>query len=286
MSAPSLFEGNVPLSESKGYSAVQSTRGPGEPRAQVAGLGRRPFVSAAVFVISIFPVSTDQTNGRPMTDEPTRDANDPHAETAEPAAAEPSSPPDAEAAGAEATEAEAVDEDGQDRPEEVERLREELEALKEERDELNDRLLRKAAELDNYRRRMDREKKRRREAGKVTVLEAMLEVLDDFERSLDAARDLDDADDPEAAYESLKGGVEMVFQKFQDQLESLGVEPIEAQGKPFDEQLHEAMMRQPSADAEPGTVLEEVQKGYTMGDRVIRHSRVVVAAEPFDDSTN
>jgi molecular chaperone GrpE len=243
-------------------------------------------VSAAVFVISIFPVSTDQTNGRPMTDEPTRDANDPHAETAEPAAAEPSSPPDAEAAGAEATEAEAVDEDGQDRPEEVERLREELEALKEERDELNDRLLRKAAELDNYRRRMDREKKRRREAGKVTVLEAMLEVLDDFERSLDAARDLDDADDPEAAYESLKGGVEMVFQKFQDQLESLGVEPIEAQGKPFDEQLHEAMMRQPSADAEPGTVLEEVQKGYTMGDRVIRHSRVVVAAEPSDDSTN
>jgi len=209
-----------------------------------------------------------------MTDEPTRDANDPHAETAEPAAAEPSA------------DAKAADEEGQDRSEEVERLREEMETLKEERDELNDRLLRKAAELDNYRRRMDREKKRRREAGKVTVLEAMLEVLDDFERSLDAARDLDDADDPEAAYESLKGGVEMVFQKFQDQLESLGVEPIEAQGKPFDEQLHEAMMRQPSAEAEPGTVLEEVQKGYTMGDRVIRHSRVVVAAEPSDDSTN
>jgi len=145
-------------------------------------------------------------------------------------------------------------------------------------------LLRKAAEFENFRRRMDREKKRRREAGKITVLESMLEVMDDFERSLDAAHDLDDAEDPEAAYESLKGGVEMVFQKFQDQLESLGVEPIEAEGEPFDEQLHEAMMRQPSEEAAPGTVLEEIQKGYTMGDRVIRHSRVVVAAEPSEHS--
>ncbi len=168
--------------------------------------------------------------------------------------------------------------------EEVERLTEEVEGLKEERDELNDRLLRKAADLENFRRRMDREKKRRQEAGKVTVLESMLEVLDDFERSLEAARNLEDAEDAETAYESLKGGVEMVFRKFQDQLESLGVEPIEAEGEPFDEQLHEAMMRQPSDEAEPGTVLQEIRKGYTMGDRVIRHSRVVVAAEPSGNS--
>ena len=169
--------------------------------------------------------------------------------------------------------------------EEVKRLREEVDALKEERDELNDRMLRKAADLDNLRRRMDREKKRRHEAGKVTVLESMLEVLDDFERSLKAARELEDSGDAESAYESLKGGVEMVFRKFQDELESLGVEPIEAEGKPFDEQLHEAMMRQPSEEAEPGTVLQEIQKGYTMGDRVLRHSRVVVAAEPSENGT-
>jgi molecular chaperone GrpE len=166
---------------------------------------------------------------------------------------------------------------------EVERLREEIEELKEERDEMNDRLLRKAADLENLRRRMDREKKRRHEAGKIAVLESMLEVVDDFERSLEAAQDLDDAEDAEAAYESLKGGVEMVFRKFQDQLQSLGVEPIEAERKPFDEQLHEAMMRQPSDEVEPGTVLQEVRKGYTMGDRVLRHSRVVVAAEPSED---
>jgi len=163
---------------------------------------------------------------------------------------------------------------------EVAALREEVEALKEERDELNERLLRKAAELENVRRRMDREKKRRHQAGKERVLESMLEVLDDFERSLDAAEDLDASQDPESAYETLKGGVEMVYRKFQDQLQSLNVEPIDAEGEPFDEQLHEAMMRQPSDEVEPGTVLQEVQKGYTMGDRVLRHSRVVVAADP------
>ena len=189
--------------------------------------------------------------------------------------------------GADASDAEASDqasssdtEPEQEAPEELQRLRDELEDLREERDELNDRLLRKAAEFENFRRRMDREKKRRREAGKVTVLESMLEVLDDFERSLEAANDLEDAEDAEAAYESLKGGVEMVFRKFQDQLQSLGVEPIDAEGEPFDESLHEAMMRQPSDEAEPGTVLQEIRTGYTMDDRVIRHSRVVVAAEP------
>lgn len=205
-------------------------------------------------------MSTDQPNAREMTNEPTQET-DTASEQAEPEQAE-----DIEALTGE-----------------VERLREEIEELKEERDEMNDRLLRKAADLENLRRRMDREKKRRHEAGKIAVLESMLEVVDDFERSLEAAQDLDDAEDAEAAYESLKGGVEMVFRKFQDQLQSLGVEPIEAEGKPFDEQLHEAMMRQPSDEVEPGTVLQEVRKGYTMGNRVLRHSRVVVAAEPSED---
>ena len=205
-------------------------------------------------------MSTDQPNAREMTNEPTQET-DTASEQAEPEQAE-----DIEALTGE-----------------VERLREEIEELKEERDEMNDRLLRKAADLENLRRRMDREKKRRHEAGKIAVLESMLEVVDDFERSLEAAQDLDDAEDAEAAYESLKGGVEMVFRKFQDQLQSLGVEPIEAEREPFDEQLHEAMMRQPSDEVEPGTVLQEVRKGYTMGHRVLRHSRVVVAAEPSED---
>ena len=173
-----------------------------------------------------------------------------------------------------------------DNPEEkIEELTEKVEALEEERDELNDRVLRKAAEFENYRRRMDREKKRRHEAGMLEVIEPVLEVLDDFERSIDAAEELQDSQDAQKAYESLKGGVEMVFRKFRDTLENLGVEPIEAEGKPFDEELHEAMMRQPSEEAEPGTVLQEIRKGYRMDDRVIRHSRVVVATEPEDDGS-
>lgn len=177
--------------------------------------------------------------------------------------------------------------DEQDEPEgRIEELEAEVERLQEERDELNDKLLRKAAEFDNYRRRMNRENERRYEAGQVDAIEPILEVLDDFERSIEAAEDLEDAEDAEAAYESLKGGVEMVFRKFRDALETLDVVPIEAEGQPFDESLHEAMMRQPSDEAEPGTVLHEIRTGYRMDDRVIRHSRVVVAAEPSEEDGN
>jgi molecular chaperone GrpE len=211
-------------------------------------------------------VSTDQTNGQ--SSEADTDAESSASETS----AEPDVPAD-------------ETEDISDPEQHVEALRQQVEALEEERDELNEQMLRKAAEFENYRRRMDREKKRRHEAGMREVVEPILEVLDDFERSIDAAEELQEAQDPESAYESLKGGVEMVFRKFRDTLETLGVEPIEAEGDPFDEELHEAMMRQPSSDVEPGTVLQEVRKGYQMGDRVIRHSRVVVAAEPAEEET-
>ncbi len=210
-------------------------------------------------------MSTDQTNGRTSSE----------------------SSPDAEEAAESSTETAPEEIDGVDEAddpdEKIAALTERVDALKEERDELNDRVLRKAAEFENYRRRMDREKKRRHESGMLEVVEPILEVLDDFERSLDAAEELEDTQDAESAYESLKGGVEMVFRKFRDTLGTLGVEPIEAEGEPFDEELHEAMMRQPSDEVEPGTVLQEIRKGYRMGDRVIRHSRVVVATEPSDE---
>jgi molecular chaperone GrpE len=229
-------------------------------------------------------VSTDSANDSQATDESTEttadvtapeDATDPNGTPAddEPADDEPEADADAEE----------TDLDEMNPDEKIAELTEKVEALEEERDELNDRVLRKAAEFENYRRRMDREKKRRHQAGMLEVIEPVLEVLDDFERSIDAAEELQDTQDAEKAYESLKGGVEMVFRKFRDTLENLGVEPIEAEGEPFDEELHEAMMRQPSEEAEPGTVLQEIRKGYRMGDRVVRHSRVVVASEPEDD---
>ena len=214
-------------------------------------------------------VSTDPTNNGRQTADETEPSEQPTDEA-------PSSPE----ADAEAAEAGSAPDAAGDPAERIEALTEKVEALEEERDELNDKVLRKAAEFENFRRRMDREKKRRHEAGMVEVIEPILEVLDDFERSLDAAEELEDTQDPASAYDSLKGGVEMVFRKFRDTLETLGVEPIEAEGEPFDESVHEAMMRQPSEEAEPGTVLQEIRKGYRMDDRVIRYSRVVVAAEP------
>lgn len=160
----------------------------------------------------------------------------------------------------------------------IEELQERIEALEAERDALNDKLLRKQADFQNFRRRMEREKDRLFAAGKKEVVLPMLDILDDFQRSVDAAKQLEETQDAESAYESLKSGVELVFQKFMDELNSLGVEPIEAEGEPFDEAEHEAMMQRPAEDVEEGIVLDEIRKGYRMGDQVLRHSRVIVSA--------
>ena len=155
----------------------------------------------------------------------------------------------------------------------VKQIQEELQLAKE-------RYLRQAAEFQNYRRRTEQERITLVQTGKIQVLSQILEIVDDLERSLDAARGLEGSElDSASGFVSLKEGVEMVSKKFKDQLSRLGVEPIDAIGHPFNEEEHEAMMQQPATkEAAPGTVLEELQKGYRMGDRVLRHSRVIVAA--------
>jgi molecular chaperone GrpE len=153
-----------------------------------------------------------------------------------------------------------------------------VEHLKTELDVLQNRFLRQAAEFQNYKRRTDQEKAGLIDLGKAMVLTPALGILDDFSRSLEAAGQLGQQD-PEAAYRSLKEGVDLVYRKFVDELARLGVEPIEAVGQPFNEAEHEAMMQQPAPDGtRPGTILAEFQKGYKLGDRVLRHSKVVVAS--------
>jgi molecular chaperone GrpE len=126
---------------------------------------------------------------------------------------------------------------------------------------------------------MQREKKKFHRSGKKEVILPMLDVLDDFQRSIEAAEQLQEQDDLEAAYESLRSGVEMVFDKFVTELQGIGVEAIEAEGEPFNEELHEAMMQQPAPDdVEEGTVLQEIRRGYRLDDQVLRHSRVIVAS--------
>ena len=144
----------------------------------------------------------------------------------------------------------------------------------EEAGQLQDRLLRLTAEYDNYRRRSVSDRQEAVRQGRAGALLPMLEVYDDLRRSLDAAQQAADG----AANDALVQGVELVFQKFSDALGKAGVTPIEAVGEPFSEELHEAMMQQPAPDdTASGTVLAEIQPGYRLGDRVLRHARVIVA---------
>ena len=142
-----------------------------------------------------------------------------------------------------------------------------LEALRRERDSLQDRLLRTAAEFDNYRKRMDRE---RRELSEYTAGEVMSEVLpiiDNLERALQAA----DADDP------LRKGVELIHRQMLDMLRKRGVKPIDALGKDFDPNFHQAVIHEASAEHREGEVMEELQRGYVVGDRLLRPAMVKVA---------
>lgn len=156
----------------------------------------------------------------------------------------------------------------------------EIDDLNQQLQDAQDQLLRKAAEFQNYRRRTEEEKSMLVELGKGLVVQQFLDVLDDFNRSIGAAEEVEqkEAEKPGPAYYALREGVELIHKKFQDELAKLGVQPIEAVGEPFDEYLHEAMMQREADDVAPGIIVEELQKGYRMGDRVIRHSKVIVSS--------
>jgi molecular chaperone GrpE len=153
-------------------------------------------------------------------------------------------------------------------------------SLEKEREDLLERLQRVSADYMNYQKRSQREREEQATFAKADVLRAMLPVLDDMERTLDAARENHGEDDP------FYQGIEMVHKHMLDALARFGCQPIVATGQPFNPDLHAAMMQQPTADAEPNTVLQEVQRGYTLGDKTIRPAGVVVAVampEPAED---
>ena len=126
---------------------------------------------------------------------------------------------------------------------------------------------RSQAEFINYKNRIQRDQELQRAAMKGDIIKKMLPVLDDLERAL-ANRPVDDA---------WANGVELVVRKFQTILESEGVARIEAQGKPFDPNFHEAISHEPNDEVESGHVIAVVQNGYTIGDKVIRPALVRVA---------
>ena len=148
--------------------------------------------------------------------------------------------------------------------------KEKKDPLKEKVEELNDRVMRQMAEFDNFRKRTDKEKAQMFEQGQGSVLEKLLPVIDNFERGL--------ATVPEAEKDgAFADGMNKIYKQLITELENLGVTPIEAVGKEFDPNLHNAVMQVESAEYESGIVAQELQKGYKFHDTVLRHSMVAVA---------
>lgn len=154
-----------------------------------------------------------------------------------------------------------------------------IEGYEEKLKEKEDRFLRLAAEFDNYKKRTARQFENMTISSVERVITPLLEVVDNFQRALDSA-------DRNSDFESLKKGMELIYQQLQGILEREGVEEIEAVGKPFDPNLHDAMMQVASDEYGEGIVVQEMMKGYRIKDKVIRHARVVVSkGAPEDDNS-
>ena len=142
-------------------------------------------------------------------------------------------------------------------------------ALKDKVTALEDRVLRQMAEFENFRKRTTKEKEQMFSMGEKNVIEKMLPVVDNFERGLAAIPE-------EEKGGALASGMEMIYKQLYKQLEDLGVKPIEAVGKEFDPNFHNAVMQVESEEYESGVVAQEFQKGYKYHDTVIRYSMVGV----------
>jgi molecular chaperone GrpE len=145
----------------------------------------------------------------------------------------------------------------------------ELAQARRERDEFYDRLLRKTAEFENYRKRVDRERRESAQYAAGDLLEALLPIVDDVERALQAEAG------PEA--NAYRQGVELIYKQLQDLLAKRGVTPIDAVGQTFDPHVHQAITYESSPGRAEGEVIGEVRRGYKLGDRLLRPAMVKVA---------
>ena len=145
-------------------------------------------------------------------------------------------------------------------------------AVKAQINELQDKVMRQMAEFENFRKRSEKEKSAMFETGAKSVIEKILPVVDNFERGLATVPE-DEKDAP------FVDGMNKVYRQLLTELENLGVKPIEAVGKEFDPNFHNAVMQVENDELEPGTVAQELLKGYMYRDTVVRHSMVAVVQE-------
>ena len=144
------------------------------------------------------------------------------------------------------------------------------EAMQAKIDELEDRVKRQMAEFENFRKRTDKEKAMMFETGAKSVIDKILPVVDNFERGLATIPE----DDENSAFAN---GMKMIYKQMMDELDKLGVKPIEAVGQEFDPNFHNAVMQVESEEYEEGVIAQELLKGYMYRDTVVRHSMVAVA---------
>ncbi len=176
--------------------------------------------------------------------------------------------PDEPAASTESVEAQAESEEP-----------DELETARAEAGEYKDRWMRSAAELDNYRRRVARDYEQQIARSGERILSAVIGPLDNLARGIETARKAEDGPD----LEGFIGGMELVYGQFMAALEREQVRVMEPVGEQFDPNQHEALVAVENADSPPNIVLEVVERGYWIGDRVLRHAKVVVSKSASED---
>jgi molecular chaperone GrpE len=162
-------------------------------------------------------------------------------------------------------------EDPRDRT--IEELSRTVEDLRRQVEVTRDQLLRKAAEFENFRRRSENDFATIVRSANESLITSLIPIVNDFVRSLALGKD---QKDPEAFFK----GVEMIHMKLMRVLELQGVTSFESLGKPFDVGYHDALLQVPRTDVPPHTVIEEVERGYMLHDRVLRHAKVIVSAAP------
>ena len=158
-------------------------------------------------------------------------------------------------------------------PEDLNQLMERCKAAEARADEEHENFLRALADFNNYRRRAREEFEQSRRFAIEDFIMRLLPVLDNFERAIKTAEEIKD-------YDALHGGVILILRQLRDVLEKEGVKPIEAEGQEFDPMKHEAVMRVDTEECPDNIIIEEFQKGYMLGDKVIRPSMVKVARHP------
>ena len=155
----------------------------------------------------------------------------------------------------------------------LEQLEEQIRLKDEELANQKDTFLREKAELENLKKRLIKEKEDFVQFANERLLKELIQIEDNLERALEV---------PNATFESLKEGVEMIQKQFTTFLKNQKAEPIEALGKPFDPNLHEVLNQQESEEHEENTVIQEYSKGYTLNGRILRSAKVVIAKKPAE----